>query len=287
MGVLDRSYLVHGLDALSRACEMDYFADGHRGAAIVAAHFLCRENDVEQRAADVIAEMIDAHWTQTPLCEPFPDEEARPELVGRIVESLDRSVGRLREVGHNVIFASLALKAIRRMPEAATPARIEGICKLIDAFKSLEYGTDPGSVIMPSLDDQAAVAEFVLAEYLEAVERFDGRGQGWAGHLLTYGRAMIDLAELGYGETAEMGLDAFKQYVARLRLGPHDTDTLRPEHARSDLLPTQAEYWEKRRDGPVAIGHLFKYPYGFYGHLGRARDRDLIDRCLSQAHRVL
>ena len=39
--MMDRKYLMHGLDALGRAHGLDYFRDGHRGAAIVSAYFLC------------------------------------------------------------------------------------------------------------------------------------------------------------------------------------------------------------------------------------------------------
>ena len=36
----DERLLLLGLNALARAHELDYFADGHRGAGMVAAHLL-------------------------------------------------------------------------------------------------------------------------------------------------------------------------------------------------------------------------------------------------------
>jgi hypothetical protein len=36
--MLEESYLVRGLNALSRAHETNYFRDGHKGAAIIAAY---------------------------------------------------------------------------------------------------------------------------------------------------------------------------------------------------------------------------------------------------------
>ena len=40
----------------------------------------------------------------------------------------------LRQVGHNAIFAMLAIKAFRMLPSAATPQRIEGVCTMIRSF---------------------------------------------------------------------------------------------------------------------------------------------------------
>ena len=37
---------------------MDYFVDGHRGAGMVAAHFLCVDNTLEARARARIAEQF-------------------------------------------------------------------------------------------------------------------------------------------------------------------------------------------------------------------------------------
>ena len=39
-----------GLNALARAHEMKYFADGHRGASLISAHLLCAENKLDERA---------------------------------------------------------------------------------------------------------------------------------------------------------------------------------------------------------------------------------------------
>jgi hypothetical protein len=41
----DKRLVLLGLNALARAHESDYFADGHRGAGMVAAHLLCVDNN--------------------------------------------------------------------------------------------------------------------------------------------------------------------------------------------------------------------------------------------------
>ena len=285
--MLDDRYLLHGLDALCRAHEMDYFTDGHRGAAMIAATFLCREIDLEDGAADVIGGMIDEHWAHTDLCAPFPDEAPAPDLIPRVAQAIERSMDRLRQAGHNVILPSLALKAFHHMRDAATPARIEGLCKLIESFTTAEdIDLDDGDHI-PVLSDLERPAEFILAELLKCIDAFDGRGQGWSGHLLTYGRALLDLRHHGYDALARAGDHAFRLYIKRIRMGPQSTDKPRPEHPPSELVPHQLAYWQARRTAPVGIGHVFKYPYGLTGLLDLSRDEDLMGRCMEAAYHVL
>ena len=194
--MLDRSYLRLGLDALSRAHSLDYFSDGHRGAAIVAAYFMCREEPVEEAASECIASIIDEHWAATELCAPLPGAAPDPSLLTRFTDAVAANIGEMRMVGHNVIFPSLALKALREMPEAVTPPRVEGLCRLIEAFDTpMEIGRG-GDECFPDLDTTPALAESILAEFARSAEAFVGRGQGWTGHMLTVGRAVVDLQAL-------------------------------------------------------------------------------------------
>lgn len=284
--MLENEYLWRGLDAIGRAHETDYFADGHRGAAIIAAYFLCREVEAEDGVGDIIRAMIDEHWTHTDLCRPFPAETPEPDLVHRITDTLERSMDGLRQVGHNVIFPSLALKAFRQLPEAVTPSRVSGVCRLIEAFTDVEDIQLGQSDDIPDLGALPAAAELILSEFLTTIDAFDGRGQGWSGHLLTYGRALLDLRQLGYEALAQTAEHAFKIYVKRLRMGPLETDQPRPEHPASRLRPHQYAYWERRRNQPVGIGHVFKYPYGFCGLMDFAQDHGLRQRCLDAAYHV-
>ncbi|MFL7810028.1 MAG: hypothetical protein AB8I80_15430, partial [Anaerolineae bacterium] len=130
---LDRLPLL-GLNALARAHEYDYFADGHRGASMVAAYLLCTDNDLDTRARSRIAELIDVNWASTPLCAAFPQADADPARIQEIGAALTEGAETLRQVGHNAILAMLAIKALRMMPDAATPERIDGICRLIRSF---------------------------------------------------------------------------------------------------------------------------------------------------------
>ena len=44
----NKGLVLLGLNALARSPEMNYFADGHRGASFVAAHLLCVENKLDE-----------------------------------------------------------------------------------------------------------------------------------------------------------------------------------------------------------------------------------------------
>ena len=284
--MLDDSYLIRGLDALSRAHRTSYFGDGHKGAAVVSAVFLCRENDVERGVPEMLADMLDTHWARSELCAPFPVEGPDQGLIEGVLATLRGNIGVLRQAGHNVIFASLALKAFRQLPHTVTPSRVDGVCKLINAFTESTDVDVTGAGDMPDFRPPASAADFVLGEATRTMQSFVERGQGWSGHMLTYGQAMVDLCELGYGDVVADGLHAFRQYVARTRMGPLETDKPRPEHPRVELRPLELAYWEHRRGNPVGIGHCFKYPYGFYGLLSRATDPEVKQRCLAESFRV-
>lgn len=284
--MLDDTYLLHGLDALSRGHRTDYFADGHRGAAIIAAYFFSREVHMDAAATTIVRGMIDRHWTNTPLCAPFPKEPIDPNGTAEIIECMGRSMDSLRQVGHNVILPTLALRAFRERPDAVTPSRVAGICALTREFTASEPLRLEEQDDIPDLGPPAAAAEFILSELLEAIPRFDGRGQGWSGHLVTYGRALLDLRQLGHEHLARRAEYAFKLYIKRIRMGPLDIDKPRPEHPASELRPCQTAYWEGRSNEPVGLGHVFKYPYGFCGLTALAQDADLKQRCVQVADHI-
>ena len=285
--MLDDAYLIRGLNALSRAHETNYFTDGHRGAATIAAYYLCREVEMEDGAAEVIRTMIDVQWTHSPLCAPYPAELPESDLVGRIAECMHDNIDGLRQAGHNVIFPSLALKAFHQMPEAVTPARVAGICRLIESFAVADDLRLDDEDNIADLGGPPEAAAFILSELPGAIAAFDGRGQGWSGHLLTYGRAILDLRQLGYDALAREAGQAFKIYIEHIRMGPLETDGQWEEHEPSDERPHQRRYWERRRLRPIGIGHVLKYPYGYCGLMALAEDPQVKRACEDVAYRVL
>jgi hypothetical protein len=261
-----------GLNALARAHQRDYFADGHRGAAMLAAHLLGRDHGLERRATSRIAQLVELEWASTPLCEPFPDEQPEPARIDEIGAALVEGGDVLRQVGHNAIFAMLAIKGFRLLPDAATPQRVEGVCQMIRSFAPWRDVEPDRDIDPPPFTDAAAAARFILRETSAAIDRFVGYGQGFAGHMLTFGQALVELAVMGDVAWADSCRTAFRKYVTVTRRGPESDARRRPDHPASDLRPTDAAYWEKRPDHSLGLGHVFKYPYSYYELLRYADD---------------
>jgi hypothetical protein len=253
---------------------------------MVAAYYLCRREDMESGAAHIIARTADGIRSGTPLFAPFPQESPDPALLTDIARALAASTDRLRQAGHNVIFPSLALKAVAEVPEAVTPSRVAGICRLIEAFTASDEPVAEGEVGVPACEGLRALAESALEEALAAMERFDGRGQGWTGHLLTHARAVVDLHLSGHADAARHARQGLALYIRRIRIGPGDGDRHIPEHLPADTTPLTQRYWQARQASDIGLGHWFKYPYAFYGLLDLAGDQHLKARCLEEAYRI-
>jgi hypothetical protein len=278
--------LLLGLNALARAHTLDYFVDGHRGAGMVSAHFLCVDNDLDPPARARIAELIELNWAASPLCRPFPDAKPEPDRIQEIGAALVAGGEVLRQVGHNAIFAMLAIKAFRQMPDAATPQRIDGVCALIRSMTPWrDIDPDP-DVDPPEFADTVAASRFILREANAAIDRFLGFGQGFAGHMLTFGQALVELAAMGDVPWAESCRTAFRKYVTVTRRGPEPDEKRRPDHPPSALRPTSAAYWKNRGDKSLGIGHVFKYPYAWYDLLQRARDPELTRTLEAKAYHL-
>ena len=284
--MLDHQYLLHGLDALCRAHETDYFADGHRGGAIVSACYLCQERGIDASVQELLRQGIDENWASTPLCAPFASESADATLLENLTTAMQANLQGLRQAGHNVILPTLALKAFASIPAAITAARVSGVGRLIESFKVDDFAAADSNGI-PPIRDAAAFANFILDEFVACTQRFEGRGQGWSGHLLTLSRALMDLWDMGYEDLSLRAVDeSLPFYLGRIRLGPLDTDAVRDEQAPIEHFPTELEYWQARgRDW--GLGHVLKYPYGFYGLYDRAGDEPVKQQALEVAFRVL
>lgn len=264
-----------GLNALARSPEMNYFADGHRGAAMISAHLMCVDNDLDDAAAARIVQLFELNWAPTRLCEDFPEEDPLPDASERIGKALAEGGGVLREVGHDAIFAMHAIKGFRMLPETATPERVDGVCRLIRSFKPWRDVDPDSEVDPPPFTDEQAASRFILKEASAAIDRFVGYGQGFAGHMLTFGQSLVELAAMGDVEWAESCRTAFRKYVTVTRMGPQPGDRKIKDHAFSELRPRDTEYWKRRGDQALGIGHVFKYPYAYYDLLARANDPQL------------
>ena len=115
----------------------------------------------------------------------------------------------------------------------------------------------------------------VLREYLRLVPLWAGKGQGFSGHMLTYGHAVLELERLGYAKLFRQAKEAFCQYCAISRRGPDAAGDDYPEPAADaypyrHLTPTDPEYWTRRTT--LDIGHGIKYPYALLSLLDAVGD---------------
>ncbi len=284
--MLDSEYLVLGLDALSRASGDDYFRDGHFGASVIAAYFLCRENGLDAGTQAAIQAIVDRELRPEPAFRATPAEEPDDSLIADVLATLSVGISDLREVGHNVIFGAAALEAFRQVPRSITPFRTSGVCSLLASFRTTRNVAVGEADGVPGTDDPGAFAEFVCREFVDTVERYAGRGQGWSGHLLTFGHALLTLAALGHHALARGAHQAYRMYVTTVRGGPRDTDPRIPDHPRSDLTPLDRSYWERRRSVRGGLGHAFKYARSFYALLRELPDPALKERFLAEGHKL-
>ena len=271
----EKRLILLGINALARAPDMSYFTDGHRGAAMISAHMMCVDNEFDDAAAARIIQLFDLNWAPSKLCKPFPEVDPVTDATERVGKALAEGNGVLREVGHDAIFAMHAIKAFRMMPETATPERVDGVCRLLNAIKPWRDVQPDDSVDPPPFTDEAAASKFILKEASDAIDRFKGFGQGFAGHMLTFGQSLVELAAMGDAEWAESCRTAFRKYVTVTRKGPQQGDRKIKDHQFSKLRPDDTEYWRKRGDKTLGIGHVFKYPYAYYDLLARAKDPEL------------
>ncbi|QDU58606.1 hypothetical protein [Aeoliella mucimassa] len=275
-----------GINALARAPELNYFNDGHRGAAMISAHMMCTDNEFDDAAVARIGQLFDLNWANSKLCQPYPDGDPVPDAAAQVGKALAAGGTLLRQVGHDAIFAMHAIKAFEMMPELATPERTAGVCRLIRSFKPWRDVEPDPEVDPPPFAESAAAARFVLQEASEAIDRFAGYGQGFAGHMLTFGQSLIELADSGHEEYAEGCRTAFCKYVTVTRQGPQPGDRKIAPHRPSELRPEVAEYWNKRGDHTLGLGHVFKYPYAYYDLVARADDAELAEKLDAKAWRI-
>ncbi|OYW24819.1 MAG: hypothetical protein B7Z55_01075 [Planctomycetales bacterium 12-60-4] len=291
--MVDFDYLIKGIHALSRAHRVNTMA-GHLGAAVVAGYFIAEQHpDLDPRVYAGIEGELDriirgesvfsprqnASINVTEMFAPFPAEPARPNLIDGIAAALEQNIGETRESGHNVIFAAIAVRALKDHPDLATPAVTDGIRRLIAGFNGVKpgsgyYGKDRGRIdgrkvplpedkTFPPYADLPTMARVVANELIQhAPERRDGFGGLW--HVINHGAALAELARHGYGELATKGLPAHHQHVQLWKTVPNVAEELGPE-TPTPHDPRTSEFWDTdtiRRDR-ARLDHRIKTLYGF------------------------
>ncbi len=292
---LGQREIVKGLDGMSRVADegASAFTAGHRAAAVMSSAFFCRENSLDAETQAAILSLVEARLLVGPIFAPRPEESADPELIHGLVKDLDDGIDSLRLSGHNIIFATVSLKALREVPEAATPARVAGLRTMVRSF-----GTDRVLGIPVSdkdslvdLGDEKKFIRFIFEEYLVALDLYlDGMGHhGFAGHALTVGHALVELHRMGYPETAYKGLEAYRQFLQQARAGEDLGGRRVAAPPPESPSPLDRDYWVrqvKRPAGSIVSSHLIKYPYSFYALLKDLPDDELKQRTLQKLYHL-
>ncbi len=294
--MIDFTYLSKGLNALARAHYMSSMS-GHLGASVIAGYFVGEqrpnldpavshglEDDLQRvmSGESVFGKKMSRKSTlaDPELFEPFPAEKPDPTLVDGIAEGLAKSLGKPRQSGHNVIFGSLAIRALREHPEFSTPAVTEGIRKLMAMFENEHpgsgyYGKDKGrmygnKITLPEDDgtppyrDIEGMAIAVFDEMINQTPEINREGYGGLVHVINHAAAIADLAAYGYPQLVPQAVASHRQHLRLWRNLPNIAAEKGPVQV-SQFTPDTAAYWTT---GPVPydralLTHRVKTLFGF------------------------
>lgn len=291
-------YLSKGLNALARAHRMSAMA-GHLGAAVVAGYFIGEQRPyLDSRVNKGIEGDLDrimagesvfgakmtknAKIMDSELFEAFPKEKPNENLIDGIAEALEKNIGKPRESGHNVIFASIAIHALKEHPDFATPSIIDGIRKLIGLFDKAHpgsgyYGKAKGritgnKITLPEGDEDGAphytdlrgMVEAVLDAIINQDPKVNSVGYGGLVHVNNHAAAIVDLADYGYSELVPAAIASHHQHMRLWRNLPNLVNELGPAPF-SKFSPYTADYWTSGQIpyDRALLTHRVKTMFGF------------------------
>ncbi|MEQ9412066.1 MAG: hypothetical protein RIK87_30425 [Fuerstiella sp.] len=292
--MIDFNYLYKGICGLAHAHKAGTMA-GHLGAAVVAGYFFGEDQSglpedvfrgIESELERVIAGE-EGFWfnakkagvTPTELFRPFPDEESKPDSIRSIVTALQKNVGTLRQSGHNIIFASIAVRALNDHREYATPQVVAGIRQLTEAFNNQPqgrgyFGRDRGWLSgdqvelagdsdFPGYDSIHQMVDVTINELIAtAAIRKQGFGGLW--HVINHAAAISELERFGFRDVARQALPAHHRHIRLWRTLPDVAGEL-GEVIRAEHDPRDPVYWDGmlKRD-EARLTHRVKTLYGYY-----------------------
>jgi hypothetical protein len=318
-GPIAKAYLEKGLNALARAHHMSSMA-GHLGASLIAGYFVgeqrpnldpvvCKgiEGDLERviRGESVFGKKMSrqAKLTDAELFAPFPKQQPDETLIDGIAEGVAKGVDKPRQSGHNVIFASLAIRALREHPEFATPDIVDGIRKLMDLFANETpgsgfYGKERGRIYgnkvtlpeddgTPVYDDIHGMAVAVLEEAILLKPEIHRVGYGGLVHIINHAAAIADLVDHGYAELAQRAIRSHRQHLRLWRNLPNVADEEGPMKV-SQFTPHMAAYWTSGNVpyDRALLTHRVKTMFGF-DELAAAVDEEEKERAAYDKLRYL
>lgn len=292
--MIDFQYLHTGLYGLANAHKAGTMA-GHLGAATVAGYFFGEDQSdlpdevfrgIEGEIKRIIAGEEAIWWnakkagiTPADLFKPLPKEDPGPDTIKTIAVALQKNVGEMRQSGHNIIFASIAIRALHDHADFATPEVIAGIAKLTEGFNTAHagrgyYGKDKGwlngnQVTLPADDSfrpYASIPEMVEVTIQELIATAAVKKQGFGGlwHVINHAAAITEIDRFGYNELARLALPAHHQHIRLWRSLP-DVEAELGAVPKAEHDPRDPDYWKGmlKRD-EARLTHRIKTLYGFY-----------------------
>jgi len=290
--MVEFTYVKKGLDALARAHRINTMS-GHLGAAVIAGYFIAEEHlqlddAVYQGITSELEGIIAGGSVFSPrkaipptvaeMFDPPPIGRAVPEAIDDIAAALDDNISRPIQSGHNVIFASIALRALKDHPDLATRPIVDGIRKLTEKFKgqtpgSGNYGKGKGRIDgrkiqlpeTPAIQPYTTLegmAEAVMDQLIaHASEERQGYGGLW--HIINHGAALTELANYGYRDIALKGLKAHHQHMELWKTLP-DISAEVENKAPAKHDPHTGDYWgDDLEHDRALLTHRVKTIYGF------------------------
>lgn len=292
--MIDFQYLKTGLIGLANAHRAGIMA-GHLGAAVLAGYFFGEDQSdlpdevyrgIEGEIKRILAGEEAIWWntqqagiTPADLFMPLPDEPPQPGLIKSLATALQHNVAETRQSGHNIIFAAIAIRALKDHSDYATPPIVGGIRKLIEGFDKAHAGRGyfgkqtgwlngtqvklPPDAKLPAYVSIHDMVETTLEEFIStAAVRKQGFGGLW--HLINHAAAITELDRYGYEELALRALPAHRHHLQLWRSLPDVESELGPVR-KAPQDPRVAAYWKGmlKRD-EARLTHRIKTLYGYY-----------------------
>lgn len=281
-------YLVKGLTGMARA---DVWFDAHWGAAVLAGHFLCVENRLAEETTAAIYQQLDLLISRRPeQFAEWPVEMSEPALIAELTRaSLPALEGGLRAHGHAAIYASLAVQALRDVPQLSGPNLVAALCSL---SKQIARSTPTRPTDKRSYDNNQTMIKATfdsLARFQPLLGRPEVRRPNFT-HMVTHTAALVSLHDLGYRDAAEAGHPGHRTHIAARvpEFNPGQPPQIDLERTFDRLMA--GEFWSsevnrsrwstpwneaKNPNGDwVAFGHLFKVLYAFHRLIDQVHDVD-------------
>lgn len=253
----------------------DDFNDKHWGAAVLSAGLLARDPAMSRIAR--VALITQAERLAETKAEWFPPPvEAGPGDLTDVVAALTNTAGSLNLLGHDTIFATLALRAFADQPKLATSANVDALVNMVEFAATRGPGgpfvgwDDPGAVLVEEGDDIPYIgtadelAVSAMTSFAGVGTVYDGFDRGVVQHLLTHAHALIELHRQGHTDAMRSGIEAHRVYRKLMTRRPSSGADPLPARADVPRLFSE-EYWRRdlRGRGDWLFGHVFKVGFAW------------------------